>query len=469
MGKIIKGGIEYGGSGNRAVNIAYVNTTSGLTATNIQAAVDELDSNISSTAASIPSAYIKTAAIDSSTGSLSLTKEDNTSVTLTLDAAPTKDSKNAVTSDGVYMNTAGKKIYSGTDLKGELFNNATDASGQYSHAEGDGTTASGYDSHAEGYHATASGHYSHAGGYYTQATQPTMTAIGKYNSPRTNDLFNIGNGTGNNARSNIVEVNSASMNVNGAITINSKTVMPIVELTDTEYAALSASEKSADIAYLVTETIENNRSIIVKDSNGDFKYEGFVYGVVANGTTGWSSTATDPNAPTTPPTKADPTLYTTLMFGLRTAEKTVYFTVWNGQSPVAYGRATDADASNMYFILTGNSSQPYAVTNGTDTFYGNFVTTLTTDTAEFGRIETANKYIVVHEKNYGDLSSLASVYLTQTAAASTYLSKTDASSTYLSKTDATSTYLTKTDAASTYVALADIGLASTSDIDAMFA
>lgn len=232
-----------------------------------------------------------------------------------VDTVPTKNSANTCTSDGIYMHTAGEKIYVNNALKGEKFNNAKEASGQYSHAEGDrttasgqcshaegsvskatgtyshaegdgakasgqcshaegknttssgqyshaegtnttasglsshaegmGATASGWFSHSEGYYAeasetsshaegestiasgdcshaegietTASGNYSHAGGKGTNATQEAMTAIGKYNSPRTGDLFNIGNGTSNNTRSNILEADSTSVNINGDI------------------------------------------------------------------------------------------------------------------------------------------------------------------------------------------------------------------------------------------------------------
>lgn len=149
------------------------------------------------------------------------------------DTVPTIGSANAVTSDGVYKNTAGQKYYSDNTLKGEIFNyyTANKASGYYSHAEGYSTVASGYYSHAECSYSAASGNFSHAeglytiasgiashaGGQYTQATQNSMTAIGKYNNPRTDDLFNIGNGVDNNNRSNILEANSTEMNVNGDI------------------------------------------------------------------------------------------------------------------------------------------------------------------------------------------------------------------------------------------------------------
>ncbi len=163
------------------------------------------------------------------------------------DTVPTGNSANAVTSDGIYRNTAGQKYFVNGVVKGEKFNNAVEASGNYSHAEGYGTratglcahaeggsstasgnyshaegtsTASGNYSHAEGNGSVASGNYSHAEGVKTQANQESMTAIGRYNSPNTGDIFNIGNGTAENARSNIVEVNSTSMNINGDIQKN---------------------------------------------------------------------------------------------------------------------------------------------------------------------------------------------------------------------------------------------------------
>lgn len=48
-----------------------------------------------------PDAYLKTAAIGND-GSLTLTKQDNTTVSLTLDATPTENSTHGVTSGGVY-------------------------------------------------------------------------------------------------------------------------------------------------------------------------------------------------------------------------------------------------------------------------------------------------------------------------------------------------------------------------------
>lgn len=184
------------------------------------------------------------------------------------DTTPTSGSANAVTSDGIYWNTAGKKSDNG---KGEIFNtytgfikniasgnkshaegNGTIASGNYSHAEGLNTTASGVhshaegretnargvSSHAEGFSNTASGDYSHAGGLDTIATAESSTVIGRCNvadgtgagDPK--HLFIVGNGPDAAHRSNILEVDTTSLNVNGDIQQNGvplrATTMPTI-------------------------------------------------------------------------------------------------------------------------------------------------------------------------------------------------------------------------------------------------
>lgn len=185
------------------------------------------------------------------------------------DTVPTSGSINAVTSDGVYRNTAGMREFVNNTLKGEIFNvysgsnknvasgtashaegdstkataptshaegesttasgtrahvegYYTTASGITSHAEGERTTASGTGSHAEGGRATASGTCSHAGGLDTIANKTASTAIGKYNVADTDvtHLFIVGNGTSTNARSNILEVSETDVNVNGDIKEN---------------------------------------------------------------------------------------------------------------------------------------------------------------------------------------------------------------------------------------------------------
>ena len=81
---------------------------------------------------------------------------------------------------------------------------STTASGDQSHAEGDSTTASGDRSHAEGDSTTASGDRSHAEGYGTKAASDNQHVSGKYNVEDSDGDYAliVGNGTGNNARSN---------------------------------------------------------------------------------------------------------------------------------------------------------------------------------------------------------------------------------------------------------------------------
>ena len=126
------------------------------------------------------------------------------------DTTPTSGSTNAVTSDGVYRNTAGQKYYVNNVYKGEIFNNY------------EINVASSAYSHAEGYQTTASGTASHAGGYGTIANKTASTAIGKYNVADTDvtHFFIVGNGTSSNARSNILEVSETDVNVNGDIQRN---------------------------------------------------------------------------------------------------------------------------------------------------------------------------------------------------------------------------------------------------------
>lgn len=76
--------------------------------------------------------------------------------------------------------TAGGVGWSGTGSYAEKFNYViNEASGDYSHAEGQGTTASGYVSHTEGEGTTASGYFSHAEGSDTIAFGITSHAEGR--------------------------------------------------------------------------------------------------------------------------------------------------------------------------------------------------------------------------------------------------------------------------------------------------
>ena len=94
----------------------------------------------------------------------------------------------------------------------------TTASNESAHAEGMNTFAIGRCAHAEGTGTVASGSNSHASGYYTVARSEHMTAMGRYNSATSNALLVIGNGYGEDRRSNALVVDDAgNLYISGAL------------------------------------------------------------------------------------------------------------------------------------------------------------------------------------------------------------------------------------------------------------
>lgn len=84
---------------------------------------------------------------------------------------------------------------------------STTAKGIYSTSMGFVTNATGYVSTSMGYYTTATGTVSTSMGVETKAKSDYSLVIGRYNDTTgTNSLFEIGNGTNNNARSNAMTV-----------------------------------------------------------------------------------------------------------------------------------------------------------------------------------------------------------------------------------------------------------------------
>lgn len=81
----------------------------------------------------------------------------------------------------------------------------TRAAGSAAHSEGHKTYAGSY-AHAEGYETEASTFCTHAGGEGTYAGYYHQTTIGRFNDNQADTLFEVGNGTSVNARSNAFEV-----------------------------------------------------------------------------------------------------------------------------------------------------------------------------------------------------------------------------------------------------------------------
>lgn len=75
-------------------------------------------------------------------------------------------------------------------------------------AAGDGVVAEGSAAFASGFDTRARGYASFTAGYKAIAENSYQTAVGKFNDNKTDTLFEVGNGTADNARSNAFEVTS---------------------------------------------------------------------------------------------------------------------------------------------------------------------------------------------------------------------------------------------------------------------
>ena len=145
----------------------------------------------------------------------------------------------------------------------------TIASGDFgSHTEGYYTTASGhYGSHTEGYSTTASGDYSHAEGRYTTANHRSQHTFGEYNvldastataTNRGNYIEIVGNGTASNARSNARTLDwSGNEVLSGGLKINGDKDVP-------SHVSLSQSDYDALVQ---AGTVDNNTIYFITDGD----------------------------------------------------------------------------------------------------------------------------------------------------------------------------------------------------------
>ena len=136
-----------------------------------------------------------------------------TLIDMELSSTSTNPVQNKVVTDAL-NNKADKSKYSDTTIN--VGRKAGTTVGAYSTAEGFDTTASGESSHAEGSNTTASGSYSHAEGSNTIAKGESQHVQGKYNIADETSAFIIGNGSGDNVRSNAMKVDwSGNLEVAG--------------------------------------------------------------------------------------------------------------------------------------------------------------------------------------------------------------------------------------------------------------
>lgn len=175
-----------------ASEIDYDNTDSGLTATNVQEAIDE----VVASGGSDPNKMDK--ADPTGTGKFTLNSRMNPSSAgdYSFVAGDNNDA------NGDYSVAMGH----GCSVNGEAAQafGLSSAFGDYSHAEGYTSAAGGNYSHAEGSATQANGESAHAEGTYTKASSAYQHVSGKYNVEDNADTYAeiIGNGTADNARSN---------------------------------------------------------------------------------------------------------------------------------------------------------------------------------------------------------------------------------------------------------------------------
>ena len=204
-------------------------------------------------------------------------------------------------SSGEHSTTTGK----GTTASG---NNSTAmgidniASGEISLATGGGTTASGFNATSFGSHTTASGGNSVAMGHYTKASDYGSLVIGYYNDSGSsitafddryddsNTAFVIGNGAGNNSRSDALVVNfDGTTTIAGDLNVNSDarlkanivslgaTLTKLLQIDGKTYTMKKDKNEKQKIG-LLAQDIEKLFPELVSESNGikSVNYQGLV-------------------------------------------------------------------------------------------------------------------------------------------------------------------------------------------------
>lgn len=106
---------------------------------------------------------------------------------------------------GIYSHAEGNGT-TASGIAAHAEGKSTTAAGQRSHAEGGNTYTNGSDAHAEGYQTRATGSASHAEGTGTTAAGNNQHVSGTFNVVDNNNDYAVivGNGTADNARSNIL-------------------------------------------------------------------------------------------------------------------------------------------------------------------------------------------------------------------------------------------------------------------------
>ncbi len=187
----------------KAEDVSYDNTGSGLVAEDVQAAVDEIVTDLSGK---------MNKSNPKGTGSFSLDRKTGSTVgfhsfAMGLDSVSSGDHSFAMGENaeavGDYSVAMGENVAANGDYSVAM-GDSSSTHGKGSVAMGDNTAASGNGAFAEGVETYAYGTGTHAEGYYTDAESNYQHVSGKYNIVDNADTYAeiIGNGTADNARSN---------------------------------------------------------------------------------------------------------------------------------------------------------------------------------------------------------------------------------------------------------------------------
>ena len=151
----------------------------------------------------------------------------------------------------------------------------TTASKEAAHAECYNTIASGFYAHAEGKQTTASGYSSHAEGDNTIAGYRYQHVQGKYNDNKENNLFEIGNGTADNARFNAFEVDQdGNVKAGGEIIDGDGNKLSDIDLGEYKNFKLMVDLQSIDHAPIAGFFVQHDGDDLYQ-SNGDSDQQKF--------------------------------------------------------------------------------------------------------------------------------------------------------------------------------------------------
>lgn len=227
------------------------------------------------------------------------------SATASKDRATALNSSSASGADSLSANASAASGTNSTSLNngsatGELSlaSGHGTASGKGSHAEGETTTASGTYSHAEGNHSSTVGNYAHAEGNYTKTTNDYEHAEGTFNQSYTGStnqsasLFEIGDGTADNARHNVVSIfrngnvlidskNNAYLAASSDISINGKKTVHITSpdiITTTDRNHLHSNNYVCIRGNVSTYLKGSITTYIGKDQEGNLTSNTYVVG-----------------------------------------------------------------------------------------------------------------------------------------------------------------------------------------------